>query len=497
MPNIRINDIGPICEFETELKSPGLYVLEGSPGAGKTTILRSLQLAVDGRSDTKPTKRDGAARGIIEVAGKTIRITKTTRAEGELDVDGLGDLSIADLHQPPFKDAKTRDRHRIVTLLRLAGAKANVELFYPLVGVRADFRDLVPSRQTDTDDLVEMAQRIKACFEEESRRIEKKAESARLEAKAHETAIEGVDTEAPHDEQQLADAWQRATSEHAAIKEKRDAYLRTLKAAHGARERLATLPTGKSVVEAKAEHAAACAKQLEALDEVTRLERLLESARAALAVAESAAANAAEALTRAESEVAIRGELDAAIEAASGAHEVTQDEVDDAAIAVGVARKAAQTGNEIRSALKSLEKAKTARSEAKRLEEQAERLRAAAAGTMEVLSGEVAKIEGCPLRVRSSEDGDPRLVLATARSDNEYFEDRSDGQKWAIVMQIAARPNRLIPLSQAAYGELAPSLRRHLHELAKSSGCYVVTAVANDCELRCTPYVESNPGAAE
>ena len=189
-------------------------------------------------------------------------------------------------------------------------------------------------------------------------------------------------------------------------------------------------------------------------------------------------------LSVAKSEVSLRGELDAAIEAASGATETTEDEVDDASQSVGDARNAVKAGMQVRQAIEAQEKAQTHLDKAKEHRDHAEKLRIAAAGTFDVLSESIAKIEDCPLRVRLDEENVPQLVCATDRSEHEPFESLSDGERLDVIMGIATRHNRLIPMSQAQFGELAPSLRTKLHELAQKHGAYIITAQATDGELR-------------
>lgn len=494
MPSIHIENIGPIPDATFNI-TPGVTVLNGAPGSGKSTAIRSIQLAVDGRSDMKPTKRDGANRGLIEVDGKTIRITKTTRVEGELSYEGLGDLSIVDLHSPKFRESDKRDEHRIKTLVALSGVKADPEMFYHLLGGRADFRDIVSTKQLETTDLVEMAGRVKAEIESEARRVEKQAANARSDAKAHLAACEGVDLEQTINEKDLNDAWQKASSRHGTLKERREAWIKTQEAARRAREKLAQLPPGKSVSQAEADLEAAKESWTEQTVVVKNLEEQLREVKQKLDLAFSelekrnAAGEAARtALEAAKRDVSLRGELDAAIEAASGAVETTEDDVDDAAIMVGQCRKAVEAAMEVRKALRQKQLADEENEKAQRLEKRAADLRAAAAGTFDVLTEAIAKIEDCPLRVKTGDNGAPRLVTETERSDATYFDELSGGQKWDLVMRIATRRNRLIAFPQEAFGELAPSLRNKLHESAKAHGAYVVTALATDGELCAVPY---------
>ena len=496
MPSVHIENIGPI-ENETFNISPGVTVLKGAPGSGKSTALRTIQLVVDGHCDMKPTKRDGTNRGLVEIDGRTVRITKTTRVEGELSYEGLGDLSIADLHMPKFREADKRDEHRIKTLVALSGVKADPEMFYHLLGGRADFRDIVSSKQLETTDLIEMAARVKAEIESEARRVEKQAQGARSDAKSHLMACEGLDLEQPIDEKELNDAWQQASSKHGTLKERREAWLGAQQAAKRAREKLADLPPGKSVAEASEEFERTAARLRDANLEVARLQEMLKEAQAHRDLAAERERNARSELNQANAQIALRGELDKAIETAAGATETTEDDVDDASIEVGRCRKAVEKAMEVRKALRQKALADEENERARYLEQRAANLRAAAAGTFDVLTEAIGKIEDCPLRVKTDDNGAPRLVAATDRSEHEYFDELSGGEKWDTVMRIATRKNRLIAFPQEAWGELAPSLRDQLHETAKRHGAFIVTALATDGELRAVPYTVEHVEAAE
>jgi DNA repair exonuclease SbcCD ATPase subunit len=503
MPTIRLNNIGPIEDASFNLDEPGVFLIEGAPGSGKTTALETIQFVVNGQRGDRVERRDGASRGLAEVAGRTIRISKTTRSEGELRIDGLGDFSIAALHHPPFKEPETCDRHRIKALAVIAGAKIEPESFYPLLGGKADFRDIVPSRVFDTDDPVEMTSRVKAAIEEECRRVDKKLQSTEADAKAQFAIAEGCDLMAPFDEQELQKKLEVTLTNAARVKEKREAYEATVKAAEEAKERLALLPPGKSVSEAaaaielaQAADNAAVNKAHDIRRQIAALENALEVAEAERQTTKQAMFAANDAMGAAKNSIALRGELDAAIAAAGGAVEIGDDEVDDACEAVREARKACSRGLEIRQALKARETGEELRKKATVLSDQVQKLREAAKATFEILSDSIAKIEDCPVRVAEVK-GNPRLVVATDRDEKELFSDLSDGEQLDVIMRIAVRNNRLIPMSQAQFGELAPSLRDHLHALAVKHGAYVITAEATDGPLTGRRYVPEKAEAAE
>jgi hypothetical protein len=496
MTRVSIENIGPIDRAQFNFE-PGLTVIEGAPGTGKTTALETINLVVNGQKSSRITRRDGANRGQAEVDGKIVRISKTMRTEGELRVEGLGEFSIASLHRPPFKTAATCDRHRIQALAVIAGAKLERESFYHLLGGKADFADVVSSRAFESDDPVEITSRVKGAIEEECRRVEKLERSATESAKAQLELSEEVDTELPHNEATLQRDLEVAIREHSRVKEKREAWMRTVKAAEAARSRLAELPPGKSVAEAQKFFEGASQSYEEKRTVVANLEARLAEAQADLKYEAASMLSAERELESAKRDVALRGELDAAIEAAGGAVETTENELDDAAEAVGEARQASKVGMQVRQAIEAKAKAQTHLDKAKDFREKAERLRNAAAGTFDVLSESIAKIEDCPLRVHLTEDNEPRLVVETDRSEREYFSELSDGEQLDVIMRIATRHNRLIPMSQGEFGELSPGLRDKLHELAVRHGAYIVTAVATDGELSARAYSTVRVEAAE
>lgn len=583
-PSIHVSNIGPVVEFELAMDTPGLWVLRGRQGSGKSTIIRTADLLVNGASGQQLSKRDGTKRGEATVAGATLRIMQNRREEGELSVESLGDVSIADLHTPKFEKANTRDRHRIKTLVRLAGVKADVALFRALL---PDWFDqIVPEDSLRTDDLVEMAARVKRAIEAEAQRVEKREETAVANARAQATIAEGIDLNAPHDEQELQDLLERAIRHQAklhdewrALDERKAAALTAEESAREARERLAKLGGGLTVAEAqaKADEAAMLLAPAErardvakAKDDAVQLElslaktaglmagkakgeaysalsdaeasvRILEAqlarAREELAAAKAkseateAASNAADerflnletsarateksliiaanefveaftasqtannVLEAAKREAALHAELMATIDASANIVAPTEQELamaESAALGadagVDLAKEAITLGTKVRAARAAKELADKHMEKAARLKREAEQLRDAARDTSNVLTNAIATINDCPLRVKITDDGDPRLVVSTDRSADEYFEELSDGERWIHVVKIATAHNRLIVLSQSAFGELSPESKAHIDQVARDNQCWILTAEAVDCELMGAPY---------
>lgn len=87
---IRIRDLGVIGESDVELH-PGLTVLTGETGAGKTMVVTGLELLVGGRSDAGMV-REGANRavveGLVDVPADHPAAVRAAEAGGDVD-DGL------------------------------------------------------------------------------------------------------------------------------------------------------------------------------------------------------------------------------------------------------------------------------------------------------------------------------------------------------------------------------------------------------------------------
>ena len=479
---IAVRDIGPVTEFEYKMTGPGLHVLRGKQGAGKTTILRTVQLATDGRTDIKPTKRDATRRGEATVAGKVLRIAKRVQEEGEITVDGLGDLDIAALHSPKFKTPVIRDRHRINVLLRLVGVAADASLFHDAVGGPDAFRKIVSTHDLETDDLVEMAARIKRAVERRAQEHEREKESRLADARAAVQLVEGVDLSAPHDESALS-AEMASSSEHRAALIQRDIDVtEVLMAAEKAQAELDAVERGPDVAEM--EKAVATWRK-----RVVDREEALLAAEAEVSSAKAAHAHAVYALESARRETETLAKWEATIKAGADVQAPTEQELAYAKNRWETAQEAVMCGVKVREALAAQKRAEASSAQAKEAGQRAERMREAAreAGR-DVLSDAVASVPDCPLSIVPDLNGDPRLVIATDRSSEEPFEDLSDGERWPVILGIAASRNRLIVLPQAAYGELSPATRHQLHELAVEHECYLLTAEADDGDLRGEAY---------
>jgi len=482
--NIEVADIGPVVEFRMDMDRPGLWVLRGRQGAGKTTILRTVGMATDGRTDIKPTKRDGAKRGTATVAGKTLTVAKRVTEDGELGVEGLGDLNIATLHAPKFIDAGTRDKHRIATLVRLAGLKADASLFHDLLGGRERFESIVDAGSIATDDLVEMAAQVKRRIETEAQRTEAKLETAKATMRAQAAIAEGIDLNAPHDGAKLQAALSQSIETRSRLMQKRESALEVIERAKAAQAALDEhASTSISVHDAEEEREQAADIRDAAAETVRELEARLAAAKAKLEAAAVNLGRAEDRLAAARRDAELTAAWRADIEAAHKIECPSEETVASACSAADRANEAVSMGVRVRQAIESTRRSEAAGAEAKALTDAAKRLRAAAAATTDVLSDAIAAIPECPLRVTVDGDGNSRLVIQTDRSEDEPFDELSDGERWLVILRFAAGANKLIVLPQAAFGELSESSRVELHRIATETGCYLLTAVAEDTDL--------------
>ena len=270
--------------------------------------------------------------------------------------------------------------------------------------------------------------------------------------------------------------------------------MRKKEAARLAKERLDAIGAGQDPDHLRVELAEAKEVQEKWSQEVGRLEVRLASAKASLAESCEFTRTTNESLQSALREAALHVELHAAIESGhiDGPSAIKLEDAFEAKYHAAEqrtkAREAITEGVKVRQAIEAKRKSEEHTVKAEALVIDARRLRDAARDTAQVLTDAIKTIPNCPLRVRLNDDGDPRLVIATDRSDAEPFEELSDGERWLEVVKIAAASNRLIVLPQAAFGELSESSRGTLDRLAREQNCYILTAVASDCELQARPW---------
>lgn len=508
--DINVRDIGPLEEFSYSLREYGLHLLLGPQGCGKSTTLRTVELAINGETSLKPAKRDGSKSGEATIAGKTLKISRTTREEGELTVEGLGDLDITTLHWPRYEKPEIRDKYRIATLCRLAGLKGSVEDFKKIV-TEEEWNTLIGPKVQITDDVVELAMRVKRAIDGAALNVEKLADTAEANAVAETKLFDGIDTSgSPPDEKTLADAYAAAVANQQRLEGAAKACEASNAAVEAARKSLAMIPAvdvagverdvEADVKAAEEEHQAAIRATMSATAEVDRLQAALHDAIDAAAAArrvettasahlETMKLSAKEQVTAARQAMEQRRVHEQAIQAAATSGP-TLDELADAAVAVEVAQSLMMQGQKVRTAIKAKGVHDEHLAKKKALSKQAGKLRDAAKAALAVLGDAIKKIPNCPLAVIETTDGDTRLVVSSGRSEQEFFDELSDGERWKMIVPLCLGPDRLIVLPQAAFGEMAPSTAAMLDEMIREQKAYVLTARADDVPLQGMSYRE-------
>jgi hypothetical protein len=280
------------------------------------------------------------------------------------------------------------------------------------------------------------------------------------------------------------------------IMEKRNNALAVRKKAAEAREKMQGMTQGQTVADATERLAAVAAARINAEKEVAELKAQLLAAEAELKNWQTKEQSAKDAVEAAKQQANLTAAWEADIKAAESAELPTEAQIADAENAVAQAAAAIELGVKVRAAKKAKQEAERFSEDAKKHGKSADWLRGAAAQVFDVLTESIKRIPNCPLGVRIDDNGDARLVLATDRSETEPFDDLSDGEKWPIIIQLAAAKNRCIVLPQAAYGEIGEAMRAQIDALAKQHGCYILTAQVDEGELRAAPYSAAIPQAA-
>jgi hypothetical protein len=480
--SVLIENVGPNERLAIPyLPDGGVIVLRGANDMGKTEALTALKRIAG--ADEKLTRRDGfTGKGCVEGFGMKVTVSTNCRQSGECEVTSLeGRLDVSDLIEPREKSVEAADRKRIKALLSISGAKADVNSFASLVGTQKDLESVCQPESLTTDDLVDMAGRIKRDLERAARAAEDQAKNAQDSADAAKRAIEGIDMAAECDATVLDAEYRKAVQAHADLKAKRMAAEESKRKADEATGKLARLQkahSGISLEEAEAEVTAKEAALRVASDTRIAAAQALLAAESAFDATKTALANAREVRDMAN-DFAQDSAAYAEIIAKSGAvDDPGQGVLEDAAKAVQSAREAVERGAVIRRAKEQLAAVEDFREAAKTHAKQADKLRNAAFGTDGVLSDAVRTSE---VFVR-----DGRLV--TRKNDRDvFYADRSPGYRATVAIDIALECVRatssdgraIVILDQRVWESLDVKNRKRIWKHAVERKVCVYTAEAN------------------
>jgi hypothetical protein len=473
---ISAENLGPIAELSFCLQEPGVTVLVAPNGSGKTILLEAVQAAA--RGEGKLPLRDRTKRGKVEAFGATITIGGTCRHTGEFEVTNLeGRFDLAALVDPRIKTPALADQARIKALVSLTGVAAAVDLFKSHEAFQ-NFDRVVRAGSTATDDLVDMAKRIKADYDEAARAAEDEAERETGHADALKSTGD-LDLKAESDSQVLSAEYDLARdrlTELRTLAESARKQANEREHAEATVRRLLDAGIQKQLDTARERKAAAEADIVTLMEEHDELKRRLSDVNNAIAQQRNAvgmfddviADNTLQLRELEQAKVLADFEIIAQPEAS---------EIEAAEAAIVAAREAMDRGSLIRQAQKDQATAAKHKKAAAAARDRAERYRSAGKATDEVLSN---CIKCDQLRVES--DGKAaRLVADTARGKSIPYHDLSDGEKWTRAIDIGADQvgeGGLLVISQIGWEGIDGANRLAINEHAKSRGVYILTAEA-------------------
>jgi energy-coupling factor transporter ATP-binding protein EcfA2 len=481
---VTITDIGPITDFSFAVpEEGGVVVLRGRMGAGKTTALEALNVLAGRPADV--AHRDGAAAGQVNGFGATLKVGRRATRAGELEVASLeGRFSVLDLVDPKIKEPGAADAKRIKALVQLAGgAGADPSLFYKLLGSQEELQKYVSPKTLATDDLVTLAARIKRDLEEKARHYKEEAERESIAAESDRQATVGVNMYALDNEAGLAADYEFSLQEESILKTQARAALDAQYRAEEAGKALAEVEktyTGIGVALAEVNLDMASQEEIDCAVLVRDAEAALARAQAQHLEAKQKQEIASEALRSAHAHENTIAKWRETL-AAKLPPLVTDEQLAAAAADVKSAKDAMLLGQTVRDAKQRYARANEHAEKAADYRTKEDRLRIAAQGTDDVLSGVVARL-GCPLSVSHG-----RLVTPTKRSDTELFSDLSRGQQWTLVIQIAIKAvgrGGLLVIDQEGWEGIDPEHKELIANLLKGSGVVLITAHCDVGELR-------------
>lgn len=485
MNEIKVRNVGPVANLDFKVEFGKVNVIKGRNGSGKSYTLKTAQALIKGQG-TGLQQRDGSIRGELEGFGAVLRLARSVRRTGDVDVVSLeGRFNVADLVDPGIKAPDAADAQRIKALVQLAGGSgADPALFYGLIGGQKDFEHYVSPSATDTDDLVTMAARIKRDLEKHARMASDQAEREVAAAEAARALTVDVDLNGPDDAEKLQAELEFAITENQRLNSQAQAINRQLLTAHSARNQLADAQAsyaGLTVGEtARDETNARIASEL-AASEVARLEDLLHVARNEAQKATMQHEKAVAALQSVTEHEQTLSAWRAAIDDAANVEPVEPVLLEQAAADVTIARQALERGTLIRQAKAKLTAATEHMTQAAGFRRVSDWLRDAGKATDDVLSDLVGKL-GCSLTVSGG-----RLMVEHPVRGVTYYGELSDGERWKVALDIAidaVGPNGLLVIEQHAWQDLDPINRGVIIDHVAQSSVAVLTAECDAGELR-------------
>ena len=470
--SISVENLGPIEHFEFSGSKPGVTVFSGPNGVGKTIFGKAVQAAAQGKG--KVPLRDGAKRGSVEAFGATITIGGTCRHTGSFEVLSLdGRFNLADLVDPRIDTPALADNARFKALIGLTGVKADPALFRNHKSFADSFDAVVDSTSIETEDLVEMARKVKK-FYDDAALLQERLEQREQGQAAALVAPADLDLQDECDAAILQEAYNEARDEVTRLQAQVENAERDRKRSKEASELLQTLQheeltAERDTLQESIESAAdETAKNLATIDELRKQAQALQARNKVLAEQSTTATTKLEGIAR--QLVLVQQASEIVTQAVTKFP--TDEQVAEAAKSLTVARESVERGTLIRQAIKDQEKAAQHRTAASTAAKTAATYRDAAKATDEVLS---ASIDCKQLRVES--DGkSARLFTDTPERGKTLYHELSDGQKYKIAIDIGADQvgeGGLLTVDQIGWEGIDADNRIAIDRHAKERGVHI------------------------
>ena len=479
---IEIKNCGPISYLRIPVSEPGLFVLSGANGSGKSTALSAIQSLMTG--DGKPPVKRGEKEAEVVGFGARLVVSGANGRKGqygEFQVSNLeSDYSIADFVNPGVKDEKVADAKRIKALVKMFGVEADKNLFMSFFAGPEEFNQIVQSDTAALSCPVEMAARLKRDVELAARNLEAAAQDKKSKSEALMASLPKEFSGQPSEGMEALEAALSAAQKAAA-----DARFQKQVADSSAKERKtitdllaamekvdlndlvaegvnlnATISKQESIVADLRERLVAAEKTLsELISNRESMRREFEQSQRRNAQIEEMEKKLRESVADGPSDEEIDG-LDAAVQ--------------------GWASRISAKKLEIQSA-DNLTKAKGFLFEAEEKTLLAQHYRRIASQVESSLVS-IVNQSGCGMSV---EDG--RIVLDIG-DGKEFISELSEGERFrvAIKCKIAAMRSRFpdkMPIAvipQEAFEVLQPSVQKEIAELLRAEGAVGVTAMPSD-----------------
>ena len=464
---IKATNSGPIKSLEIVLSEPGVHVVTGCNGVGKSKFLNGIDYA-DGTGSERPEKRIGAKAGSIEVAGAVLKLGQKVTRGGKLQITSvagqrcLGVLIDAD----GVADGARADARRIEALIQMAGVRANLDAF---AGLGVDV-PVAAGEYPEDYPFCSLADQVRKRLNDQGLQADKDAEAFESKSLGAKAAAGDVDAAlADADPDVLRDDLAQALEEQARLQAERQAAVKSQQAAEEARKRLNAVPVdvgpevaGKLLQEAAYERGMAA-------KDVANAEQRIQELRGILAEKESALRMADAAKKSADRNAAMRAACEAQIAAGTSAGPSPED-MAAAQQSVATARDRLEKAAVARRSREQLSAADDFAEASEIAAAKAKRLRKAARDVDGVLAAQIATL-GTPCRV---EEG--RLVVE--HGDRvDYVHDLSPGERAklfcsALVAKLG--PDGLGTVDQETWLRMDGAGKLAFAMMAQEAGCYIL-----------------------